>query len=266
MMTVRRAVPADVPTVVELLRSVADWLHSEGHDQWPVSSPTLGPARIGAQVDRGEFWVVSDETGPAATIAISRQGDPDFWTPGELAEPAAYFSKAAVVRRRAGEGLGALVLRWAVDHAAADGARWARLDAWRTNEGLHAYYRARGWTWLRTVDAPRRKSGALFQRPAAADPAAQAAFTERPSHDVTEGGYFGLEPGAPVIVAAPGGPVAATVADVMGPDWGHAVVGQGWEYGASRPPITYTVTRRGEDWHAAEGAVWPDPARPATAR
>jgi len=42
----------------------------------------------------------------------------------------------------------------------------AQLDAWRDNEGLHAYYRDRGFTHLRTVEAEGRRSGALFQRPA----------------------------------------------------------------------------------------------------
>ena len=200
-MTIRRASITDLPVVLGVLREAQDWLHGRGCDQWPDGSPNFGPDRIGAQIGRGEFWIASDEAGPVATIAMSTDGDPDFWTDGELAEPAVYLSKAAVVRRRAGEGVGALVLRWVTDKATRDGVKWLRLDAWRTNEALHDYYRRQGWAYLRTVDTPGRKSGALFQRPAGEDPGAQVALREMPP----------------------------------GPDWSHDVVEQEWEHGVGSP-------------------------------
>lgn len=86
------------------------------------------------------------------------------------------FGEAAVVRRRAGAGIGDLTLRWVIDRAATQGARWGRLDAWRTNTDLHAYYQQRGWDYLRTVELAGRKSGAQFQRPATPDPEARTAL------------------------------------------------------------------------------------------
>jgi ribosomal protein S18 acetylase RimI-like enzyme len=176
MMTIRRAVAGDLDAVSVILRSAADWLHARGYDQWPEGSPNLGPDRLGAQIGRGEFWLLSEGGQPVACVAISQNGDADFWTPAELAEPAAYLSKLAVDRARAGRGLGEAVLRWACDHAAAMGMRWVRLDVWRTNIDLQAYYRDRGWEHLRTEEVPGRRSGAIFQRPAIPDPEAAAAF------------------------------------------------------------------------------------------
>lgn len=187
MKTIRLAVPADQPAVLEILHGAACWLHERGYDQWPEGSPSLSPGQIGAQIARGETYLVSEGRAPVATIAVSADGDPDFWTEAELAEPAVYISKAAVVRRRAGAGIGDLTLRWVIDRAATQGARWGRLDAWRTNTDLHAYYQQRGWDYLRTVELAGRKSGALFQRPATPDPEARTALAWQEPPQVSPG-------------------------------------------------------------------------------
>ena len=176
-MTIRRAGWGDLGTVLGILHAAADVLHERGYDQWPDGSPSLGPERVGAQIKRGEFWVASDGAGPVAVIAVSRDGDPDFWTPAELAEPAVYLSKAAVLPSQAGRGIGALLFRWATDYAARLGVGWVRLDAWRTNADLHDYYRRRGWEEVRAMDVPGRKSGVLFARRAMADLEAREAFS-----------------------------------------------------------------------------------------
>ena len=59
------------------------------------------------------------------------------------------------------------LLDFAGEQAEAQGKPWVRLDCWRTNTALHAYYLARHFQHLRTVEVPGRGSGALFQRPAA---------------------------------------------------------------------------------------------------
>ncbi|WP_392965462.1 hypothetical protein [Streptomyces sp. LN245] len=50
------------------------------------------------------------------------------------------------VSRGAAGGIGATILDWAGGHAAAQGKKWLRLDAWKDNEGLHRYYKAVGFT------------------------------------------------------------------------------------------------------------------------
>jgi GNAT superfamily N-acetyltransferase len=71
-----------------------------------------------------------------------------------------------VARYHAGRGLGDELMSWVEQFAGALGYDHVRLDCYRSNTGLHAYYKAHGWTHVRTVDAPWRPSGALFQRPA----------------------------------------------------------------------------------------------------
>lgn len=268
---IRRAVPADLPTVLAIIHGAADWLHERGYEQWPHSSPTLGPEALGAQIGREEMNLASDGTGnPVAVIAVSHSGDLDFWSPAELAVPAAYLSKAAVVRRRAGDGVGGVLLRWAVDQAWADGCTWVRLDAWRDNMELQAYYRRQGWQHMRTVDAPGRKSGALFQVPARPDPWVRGRVTEQDAPQITDGDVarwredMWLRVGAPVILARPDGPVAATVTGMSWPDYAHHEVAAGWEYGAGRPPVLYKVTTADGYEHVVhQGDVWLDPQRVA---
>ena len=70
-----------------------------------------------------------------------------------------------IVRRAAaGSGIGAFILDWAANRAAKLGRKWIRLDAWRSNQALQTYYKRQGFTHVRTVTLPSRKSGVLFQR------------------------------------------------------------------------------------------------------
>ena len=175
MRTIRRATCDDLADVLQLLNGAAAWLRSRGLDQWPHG---FSAERMRPLVERDEVFLVHEGHRPTATVTVSPDGDPDFWTPTELAEPAHYIAKLATDRDHAGNGLGALLLRWVVDHAALHGMRWVRLDAWRTNADLHEFYRKSGWTHLRTTSLPHRKSGALFQRPALEDITARNAFKE----------------------------------------------------------------------------------------
>ena len=256
MMTIRRAVPGDTRTVLSILHSVQAWLHSRGIDQWPDGSPSLGPVRIGGQIDRGEFWIVSEGRDPVAVIALSPVGDADFWTPAELAEPAMYVSKAAVLRRAAGRGLGELLLRWACDHAADMLVGRVRLDVWKTNTALQEYYRRQGWEYLRTAEADGRNSGALFWRAAEPDREAREAFVMLEPAQVVLGSNP-VRAGMPVIVPVDDGPISATCLRVTA-DMSHGLTEAGWEHDSGSPPPVYAVARDKTSWLARE--AWPDPA------
>jgi len=178
MMTIDRAGTDNLADVLAVLNGAADQLHARGLDQWPAG---FGAERIGPYLARGEMWLVRDEDGQAvATVRAIADADPDFWTSAESRDLALYVEKLARTPK-APPGTGTMLLRWITDRAASLGYSWVRLDAWRTNTGLHRYYLDRGWTYLRTVEAPGRRSGALFQRPASPDPEARAAFGPPPS-------------------------------------------------------------------------------------
>ena len=235
-MNITQAGLSDLPDILALLNGAADRLHARGLDQWPVP---FGADRIGPLVERGEFLIVRDDGMPAATAAVSAEGDTDFWSPRELAEPASYVGKAA----RAPEypGIGKILLRWVTDAAHERGDRWVRLDAWRTNTRLHAYYCARGWDYVRTVEAPGRNSGALFQRLALSDPEAREAFTGGASLPavtrVSAADPLGVYPaGTPVVTQDW---QRGEVTGVYGPDYGYGVTRR--RAGLGRPAVAYRV-------------------------
>ena len=116
-----------------------------------------------------------DQGDAIATMTMGVEGDQDFWSPEELGEKAAYINKMASRIARKGEGLGALMIRWARDRAASTGLDVVRWDAWRTNPQLQDYYRSLGARYIRTVDVADRWSGALFDMPAQLSPELVAA-------------------------------------------------------------------------------------------
>jgi hypothetical protein len=58
------------------------------------------------------------------------------------------------------------MLEWSVHYAARAQLQAVRVDVWRTAHKLHRWYRQHGWTTVRTVELPHRKSGTLFERAA----------------------------------------------------------------------------------------------------
>jgi GNAT superfamily N-acetyltransferase len=171
----RRATVADTGKIWSLLRETIVWLQSLGTDQWSTWTTWSGPnGKVTRAISAGSVWLLFDGSRLVATLTVEPYGDPDFWTTTERAEPALYVSKLAVRRTHAGRGIGALLLEWTRDLARQSEANWVRLDAWRTNRQLRTYYVDHGWHFVRDVDHPGRKSGALFQLPAAPLPVAKA--------------------------------------------------------------------------------------------
>lgn len=160
----RLARPDELDTVISLLDERIRWLRDRGSDQW--STGRTFRTRLRNSINRQETWLLLEGGVAIGTVSISTDGDPDFWQPEELAQPAIYVGKMATRVERSGEGLGALMIQWAQDYAARAGIGRVRWDVWRTNEDLQGYYRRLGANQLRTVDNAERWSGALFEVPA----------------------------------------------------------------------------------------------------
>lgn len=168
---------SDVDTLLDWRRELAAWLADKGEDQWRVPWPRWA---VAGAVQAGQTWMVWDGETRVASINLtagvdletvwkSDKGpglDPEaLWHPGDDPGNALYVSKLMVPRAYAGQGLGAELLDWAGGRAYDAELLWLRLDAWTTNQGLHAWYRALGFQHVRTVES--RVSGACFQRPSA---------------------------------------------------------------------------------------------------
>ncbi|MFR9794630.1 GNAT family N-acetyltransferase [Streptomyces sp. MS06] len=160
---IRPGRPDELDTVEALLSEASGWLASRGIDQWQYPPHR---DRITAALEQGVCFLASDDGEPVATIQVDDFADPEFWTPDDDPGDALYVHRMAVRRHAAGADVGARMLDWAAHRATTLGKRWLRLDAWKDNEGLHRYYKSVGFTLVRIVDLPHRRSGALFQRQA----------------------------------------------------------------------------------------------------
>lgn len=159
---IRVARPHELDVVESLLREASTWLASRGIDQWQYPPHR---DRIAAALERGDCFLAFVDGQPIGTIQVDTFADPEFWEPGDRPDAALYVHRMAVSRSSAGMGVGGALLDWAAERAAVAGKVWLRLDAWKDNPGLHRYYEGEGFTLLRIVDLPHRRSGALFQRP-----------------------------------------------------------------------------------------------------
>lgn len=160
--TVRTATEADLDGVIRLRRYAERWLADAGIEQW--TSSAKGDRAIRDHFENSRSFVVDDQDGVLAATLTLGDGDPDFWTAKELAEPARYLYKFIVGPGGRGTGLGDVLLDWACYQTELAWKLFLRLDCHRTNTGLHEYYRRRGFCDFANRGAPGRDSGALFQR------------------------------------------------------------------------------------------------------
>lgn len=168
-MIITPAEPHDLAKLLSFREEAAAWLRGLGSDQWSRPYPA---DKLLATIEAGTVFMLRDGHTTAATITLTPDVEEGLWVDDELAEPSMFVNKLTVAREYAGKNLGGRLLDWASDRAHCAGARWLRLDAWTTNEGLQRYYLAQGFTYVRTVcegtavNGGPRVSGWLAQREA----------------------------------------------------------------------------------------------------
>lgn len=146
-------------------RSVA-WLRNRGLDQWnyPVKWEN-----IRRTVADGTCWLVSHGDGRAIGTITVESGADSYWLPSDDPDDALYVHRMVVDEGARGGELGSALLDWAARRARQAGKHWLRLDAWKSNPGLHQYYLDRGFSLVRIDDNPADLSGACFQRTASVE-------------------------------------------------------------------------------------------------
>lgn len=165
---IRRATPQDGEDLMAMRIEAEQWLAEAGIDQWRSAGfrdRALAKWRI--DIGEGRTWIVQDHAcAPVGTVTLAAP-DSDFWHEGDDPEDAVYVAKLIVVRRVASERLGGRILDWVGAVARDRAVSWVRLDCWRANTKLQAYYLREGFTHVRTEAPVHRLSGWMAQRPAA---------------------------------------------------------------------------------------------------
>ena len=142
-MTVRQALPSDLPIVEDILQEASRWADAHsGVVMWETGE--LAPERIAAEIRDGLFFV-AEADGEAAGVIRFQLDDELFWP--DLAAPAesAFIHRLAVRRKFAGRGVSTVLLQWAVDRARCLGKRYLRLDCDDDRVRLRAVYERFGF-------------------------------------------------------------------------------------------------------------------------
>ena len=157
----RLAMPDDAEQVILLWNEAREWLATKGTNQWqyPVRKEAIHDGIKNATV-----WLLEDDSRPLATVTLDENADERIWTAADIPQAALYVHRLVVARRAAGGDLGKRILDWAERRAGSLGKTWLRLDAWTSNQQLHAYYLRAGFQLVRIVNDPSLPSGAAFQR------------------------------------------------------------------------------------------------------
>lgn len=165
-----RVTMPQLPEVLAVLNEAAARLHARGIEQWPQTFEQDGGKRVDAlrrRIQRGEVHLLryAPSGDVLGTISMSWIADPDF-AHGWPTDPrdGLYVYRMAAADRARGLRVGVQMLALASIKALSYGRPFLRLDCSKMNTDLHAYYESCGFERVATVDAPGRKSGALFQR------------------------------------------------------------------------------------------------------
>lgn len=164
-----QASPDDLEDVLCVLSDAARWLMNKGIDnQWPpVFEETDHRAeKLRHEAAKGNVHVVYWDHHPLATVTVTDWADPDFaagWPDGP--GDALYIMRLATTQlaRNLGLTLGTNMIEHAIFRAGIAGVSKIRLDCSKRNAGLHNYYERHNFRRVGTVDAPGRRSGALFE-------------------------------------------------------------------------------------------------------
>lgn len=157
----RRCSGRDRHAIHAIRDSVEEWLSSRGLEE-QASDHWSGRAHaaIDQLLDQGRFVGLYRDDRPVIVAALAKP-DMDFWTQDDDLHSAWYIARMMTATH--GQGLGRQLIELIAVAAAASGRRSLRLDCMRDNTTLHDYYRRLGFTLVRIVDHPTRRSGALFQ-------------------------------------------------------------------------------------------------------
>ena len=189
------------------------WLWSKDTDQWekPWPDPAARDERVLAGLRNEKTWIVWDgDIGDiaAATVTITTRRNNAVWAKpactADLAERAVFVHRLITSRKYAGLGLGAELIDWAGLRGCREyGAKWIRIDVWRTNTGLHDYYMSKGFKPCGICADPDYPSGALFEKPVAGIRVpAHPKFTETSADSLFTEPYANMEETAKFNLAA----------------------------------------------------------------
>lgn len=153
----RRALPGDIPQILEIIKRAVEKMLSEGKCQWNENYPN--EVHIKTDIEKEEGFVIEINNKIEAYGAVSFDGEPfyDIIEEGEWLSNSSY----AVIHRMAADtnsqfsGLGKLFIDYVKDHALQNDIHSIRLDTNYDNEIMLHLLEKSGFTFCGKVNYPK---------------------------------------------------------------------------------------------------------------
>jgi len=146
VLSIRRGSLDDLPAVLALLDEAVAWLVArEQTAQWgsvPWSERADASGRIRAMAAEGELWLAEMDGEPVGALIVGEH-PPHVH---HVERPELYVNLLVSSRRHAGEGIGARLIRTAIERAHAGDAALLRVDCWAGSPKLVGWYESQGFT------------------------------------------------------------------------------------------------------------------------
>jgi ribosomal protein S18 acetylase RimI-like enzyme len=144
MLTIRRATPADLPSILHLVSRVVPLMHAAGNYQWETSYPNETVFR--EDIDRQHLWVAELQGQVVGVAALTTDQDPEYaqaeW---DATLPALVTHRLAVDPAAQGQGVAIALLEQAETLAVEQGLPVLRVDTNSENQATQRLFPKLGY-------------------------------------------------------------------------------------------------------------------------
>ncbi len=155
--TPRIADPGQLEEIWDMVFNSVVLMMLDGLDQWNLEYPTK--EMIKQDLDSGNLWALASNEKLTGMVVLNENADPEY-DPIEWLMPEARYlcvHKLLIKPALRGNGFGALLLHFAIDHAIENGYDSVRLDGNSTIPWLLKMYRDAGFQHVGDVHFPMNK-------------------------------------------------------------------------------------------------------------
>ena len=143
-MTIRPAVLADVPGIMQLISEVVPLMRASGNFQWYNTYPNASVFED--DIALGQLWVAEDHGDIAGVSAITTEQYPEYADVGlDITETAVVTHRLAVSPRYQGQGIAAKLMQQAEDVAIGRGIQVLRVDTNTSNQATQRLFPKMGY-------------------------------------------------------------------------------------------------------------------------
>lgn len=154
--TLRLARPEELDEIWALVRRAVAQMIAWGSDQWGEDYPY--PEAYAEDIDRGELWCVTDESGVILGVAaLTRRHEEDYeGLPFRCPEPAVTMHRVAVDPCAMGRGVAALLFEQFQKEGERQGVESLRIDTYSENKRMQHLIEKHGFVRLGEFFYPGR--------------------------------------------------------------------------------------------------------------